>query len=156
MKIFYTYLYRDPKNGIPIYIGKGTGRRAKEHARRKCRNGQYSQLTNLINKRRAEGYIVEPIINNEVDEATALFMECFWINFYGRADLGTGTLFNLTDGGDGVSGSNGNSKPRSAEHKAKISAALKGRPSNHTGKKHSPETMAKMAASHQLRRSHKN
>ena len=40
---------------------------------------------------------------------------------YGRLDLGTGMLRNLTDGGEGVTG------PKSAEHKAAIGDAIRGR-----------------------------
>lgn len=97
---FYTYLYKDPIDNKPIYVGKGKGNRAYYHIYAK------TQLGNTLRKRKTEGYVVEPVINYEADETTALEMEKFWINFYGRLDLGTGTLFNLTDGGEKAPGSN--------------------------------------------------
>lgn len=136
---FYTYLYRDPKDETPIYVGKGSGMRAWSHSKKTTN----PHLKNLLNKRKIEGYIVEPIIHNEVDETTALEMEKFWIAFYGRADLGLGTLFNLTDGGEGTSGIKRTpktdeqkneislrfkNKPKTDEQKRKMSAARKGKP----------------------------
>jgi NUMOD3 motif len=146
---FYTYLYRDPKDDTPIYVGKGTGKRAWAHQRTK------SHIGNVIRKRKREGYTVEPIINYEVDEATAHHMEMFWIDFYGRADLGKGTLFNRTDGGEGLANPSEGTRakisaaafgrqPMSNEVKAKINAARKGKP----GKPHTEETKAKISAGH--------
>jgi NUMOD3 motif len=128
-KQFYTYLYRDPKDNTPIYVGKGHGRRAWKHFHKTS----HSKLSNTLRKRKDEGYAVEPIINYEVDEATAFHMEMFWIDFYGRADLGKGPLFNRTDGGEGTA-----NPP--AETRALWSEQRKGR-------KHSAETKAKMKAS---------
>ena len=64
----------------------------------------------------------------------ALALERFYIRWYGRKDLGTGILRNITDGGESNTGAK-----FSSEHRAKIRAAQ-------TGKKHSPETRAKMSA----------
>ena len=47
-------------------------------------------------------------------------MEIYLIKYYGRRDLGEGTLVNLTDGGDGAIN-------LSAEARAKMSASAKGR-----------------------------
>jgi hypothetical protein len=131
-KQFYTYLYRDPKDGTPIYIGKGFNKRAWEH--------QYdlgTHLSHTLRKRIREGYVPTPTINFEVDEQSAMEMEKFWIDFYGRKDLGTGTLFNLTSGGEGASNpskeviearaSKIRGVPRSQEVKDKISKANCGR-----------------------------
>jgi NUMOD3 motif len=158
--MFYTYLYRDPKDDTPIYVGKGTDARAWVHLNKSTN----TRLDNTLRKREREGYAVEPIINFEVDEATALEMEKFWIDFYGRADLNKGTLFNLTDGGDGPAGA-----IRSEETKARISEAqvghsrlpthteeskqkmrdsLKGRVGHRAGKTHSEESRKKMTAAH--------
>lgn len=59
-------------------------------------------------------------------------LEQLLISEYGRADLGTGPLVNLTSGGEGVVGN-----VLSDEIKKKLSIALKGR-------KHSEETKAKI------------
>lgn len=134
-KQFYTYLYLDPKDNTPIYVGKGKGRRAFRH----LRESQNPHLHNTLQKRKGEGYITTPIINYEVDEQTSHQMEMFWIDQFGRADLGTGTLFNLTDGGEGVSG-----RACSDEVKLKLSLLKKGKP-------RSPETRAKISAANKAK-----
>lgn len=160
---FYTYLYLDPKDGTPIYVGKGSCRRAWGHFTSKNRLGR------IIRKRILEGYVVEPIISNAPSEFGALATEIFWISVYGREDLGTGTLLNRTSGGEGCSGiihsietrekmrAAQKGKTKSVETKAKISAAKKGKPSSEEhkakislgqkGRIHSEETKAKMSAS---------
>ena len=97
MSKFYTYIYFDPKDNTPIYVGAGTNKRAWKHNR--------SKIGCVIRKRIAQGYTIKPIIIPLPTKAEALQMEIFWIAYYGRADLGVGTLFNLTDGGKGSSGS---------------------------------------------------
>jgi hypothetical protein len=115
MKQFYTYLYRDI-DGTPIYIGKGTKKRAWVHFKDKSN----SRLGNLLRKRLKDGVLIEPeFLCKDVDEEFAFFVEEEMIRKYGRIDLGTGTLFNLTDGGDGVSG-----LVMSTESKAKFSARI--------------------------------
>ena len=47
------------------------------------------------------GYKVE-IIHNEISRETACELEKFYIQKYGRKDLGLGLLVNLTDGGEGL------------------------------------------------------
>lgn len=134
-RTFYTYLYKDPKDGREIYVGKGVGYRAWNHF---CTP---SHLGNLLRKRRKAGYQCDPIISYELDEETAFEMEKFWINFFGRADLGKGTLFNRTDGGDGPSGT-----VQSEETRAKRSASLKGQIGHRKGVRMSDETKAKLSA----------
>lgn len=116
--VFYTYLYRDPtRNNEPIYIGKGKDNRAYDHLKSKANK----PLPNRIKKIREFG--LEPIIEflcKNVDEELAFFVEEEAISLYGRKDLGTGTLLNLTAGGDGVSNV-------SEETRKKLSAAAKGR-----------------------------
>ena len=117
--IFYTYLWLR-EDGTPYYVGKGKGNRAwrshKGHRPPKDLSRIHVQYWQ--------------------DEATAFAYEIYQIDFWGRKDLGTGILRNLTDGGEGSSGAQ-----RSPEHKAKISVAQKGR-------KRSPETLAKQSAAH--------
>lgn len=95
---YYTYRYNDPKTDIPVYIGKGKNKRAWTHFKKK------SRLGSMLSKRLSEGYVIQPVIAYHKDELTALAMERFWIAVYGREDLGRGTLFNLTDGGESGSG----------------------------------------------------
>lgn len=128
MRQFYAYLYRDPKTGIPVYVGKGYGNRAFDHFKSKTRLG------NMLRKRIAEGFKVEPEFIVFGDEELAFFVEQEAIRKYGRDDLGTGTLFNLTDGGEGQS----NPSP---EVREKISKAA-------ANQIHSPERNAKIGAAH--------
>ena len=83
MKTFYTYLWLR-EDGTPYYVGKGTGRRAfTKHYHRQCPPP----------KGRTVIYPAE-------SEADAFETEIALIWYYGRKDLGTGCLRNLTDGGE--------------------------------------------------------
>jgi len=145
---FYTYLYKDPKTDKEIYVGKGKGNRANAHLFK----GSRTRLSNVLRKRQREGFTVEPIIAPCVDEQHALEMEKFWIHMFGREDLGTGTLFNKTDGGDSVPSRKG--AKNSPEHREKISKANTGKirssefrnnvSRTSTGRKHTEETRARM------------
>ena len=99
------YIYRDPRDGTPVYVGKGTytserRNRALSHLCSKLT----TKLPNFLRARAAEGFDVLPqIILCNTDEE-AIEMETLLIAMIGRLDLGTGSLFNLTDGGDGTVG----------------------------------------------------
>lgn len=87
MKVFYTYLWLR-EDGTPYYVGKGTGRRAfipKYH-------GVPVPSRDRI------------IVQEHPSEVDAFEAEKFMIAYYGRKDIGTGVLRNLTNGGDGCSG----------------------------------------------------
>lgn len=114
---FYTYLYTDPIDGTPRYVGKGCNDRVHKHKMLK------TQLGNLIRKRTKQGYNVEPVVTYHASELTALAMERFWIAVYGRLDQQTGTLFNLTEGGEGSAG-----YIFTEEVKQKMSTTRTGRP----------------------------
>lgn len=97
---YYVYLYRDPASGEPVYVGKGQGRRSREH----LSNSSSPRLSNLIAARGKEGLVVEPEVVAVCEaEGSAFLVEQALIKFFGRQDQGTGPLFNLTDGGEGVS-----------------------------------------------------
>ena len=81
----YTYLRED---GSPYYVGKGQGDRFRAVNRNHYPPKDVSRIR------------VYPML----DEATALAYERYFIDFWGRKDIGTGILHNLTDGGDGISG----------------------------------------------------
>lgn len=85
---FYVYAYLRKDNESPYYIGKGCGDRAysKEHRVHVPENSRIIFL------------------EENLYEKDAFAKEKEYIAFYGRRDLGTGTLHNMTDGGEGVSG----------------------------------------------------
>lgn len=73
------------EDGTPYYIGKGTGKRA------------------LVNGTHVTKKPLDPqkiILIWAESEKEALETEVALIWFYGRADLGLGCLYNLTDGGE--------------------------------------------------------
>lgn len=87
--MFYVYAYLR-EDLTPYYIGKGSNERAwKSHTRT---NG-----TNLLPKDKNK--IV--ILKEDLTEDEAYEIESILIAQYGRKDLGTGILHNLTDGGRG-------------------------------------------------------
>lgn len=87
MNIYYTYAYlREDKT--PLYIGKGTGRRAwRPH----IRNGKV-----WLNPGDHEILILKTDLTKQEAEDH----ERYLISLYGRKDLGTGILHNLTYGGE--------------------------------------------------------
>jgi hypothetical protein len=114
---FYTYLYRDPKTYTPRYVGKGSALRAWKHLEKSSN----LRLHNMIQKRLREGFDVQPEIATKGDEEWAFFVEEEMIAKYGRLNLGTGTLFNRTDGGEGVRNNVG--RKQSAEARKNMRAA---------------------------------
>lgn len=125
MKNFYTYLWLR-EDGTPYYVGKGHGRRA-------FRKGSPA---------------VDRILLQEFpSEEDAFYAEIFLIAFYGRKDLGTGSLRNLTNGGENPPNAKG--KKRTLETRLKMSASLTGRIGGMLGKSHSPETRSRMSKSMQ-------
>ena len=94
-KSYYVYAYlrsKDSKNGpkgSPYYVGKGKDRRVYDR-------------NHSITTPRDRRMIL--FLAKNMNETNAHQAEMLFIHLYGRLDLGTGCLYNLTDGGDGASG----------------------------------------------------
>ncbi len=122
---YYCYLYR-LRDGTPIYVGQGYGRRPW----RKERRG--AEVDALIANSEAIGPEIISILETQ-DQAWAEEMRV--IALYGRICDG-GTLLNKTLGGSGARG-----LKMSLDHKAKLRAAS-----------HTPESIAKVAAANRGRK----
>jgi hypothetical protein len=143
MAILYRHIRLD-KN-VPFYIG--IGKRESRAYSRAYRNTHWKGIVNKY------GYEVEIIMTGLTLEE-AYEKEREFIKLYGRADLGQGTLCNLTDGGEGFINLSPEAKERirlasknkivSEETRKRISVAKKGSPGYWTGKSRSEETKRKV------------
>jgi hypothetical protein len=88
MNNYYTYAYLR-EDGTPYYIGKGKGKRID------------NPLHNSIHLPPKERRL---ILKQNLNEEEAFKHEIYMIAVFGRKDLGTGILRNMTNGGQGVSG----------------------------------------------------
>jgi hypothetical protein len=111
------YLYRHIRldKNEPFYIGIGTDNRYKRAHERARRSDLWKKIVAKTN------YEVE-ILMDGIPWNIAKQRESEFIKLYGRKDLGTGTLANMTDGGDGTLG-----KPITEEYRMKLSRAAKNR-----------------------------
>jgi hypothetical protein len=120
--MFYVYVYKDPrptKNLQVVYVGKGVGDRMYAHwAKRVHKNKPFGAFLALLRRNQMEP-VIEQVAQFE-DEVLAFAEETRLIALYGRRDLKTGTLFNLTDGGEGFAGA-----IRTPEWRGSISSALR-------------------------------
>ena len=159
--VVYQWLGED---GSPYYIGIGTPRRPYID-RRRCGCPPPRERIVILHE------------NLEWEEACEIEKEL--IAFYGRKDLGTGILRNLTDGGDGARGISEETKRKiskskkgqklseetkrklskankgkklSRETKMKQSEAAKGENNPFYGKKHSEETKEKISEANKGRK----
>jgi hypothetical protein len=106
--VYYTYVYLHPETKVPFYVGKGTNGRCNAHinAAHKVRIGSTESLC-VVECRRLLNQNLMPIIEivlQNVTETEAFQEEIKLINLYGRRCDETGSLVNLTFGGDGASG----------------------------------------------------
>ena len=138
-----TVVYRHRKPcGEVFYIGIGNKKRPTS---KKDRNKFWHHIV------KKHGYDVE-VIAEGLSWADACELEEFLISIYGRRDLGTGTLVNLTNGGEGAKGI---TYKHSVESRKKISEAKKGkkqslkhiknRIESFKGYKHSVKSIKKMS-----------
>lgn len=103
-RVYCTYGLRDGRDRHPFYVGKGTRGRPVAHLESKAllQNSPKNDTILKIFAERQTLYI--EIFFRDVSEATALALEMFLVDHFGRMDLGTGCLTNQTHGGDGQSG----------------------------------------------------
>jgi len=89
LKKFYTYAYLR-EDRTPYYIGKGSGNRL------------YKRSKKCIKPPKDASRII--FLKKNLTEEEAFTHEIYMIFIFGRKDLGTGILYNRTNGGDGSSG----------------------------------------------------
>ena len=91
MFIYYVYAYLRP-DGSPYYIGKGHKDRCYSKNRARFSVKPLPDNSNIV------------FLEKNLSELGAFALERRYIAWYGRKDLETGILRNLTDGGDGIPG----------------------------------------------------
>ena len=106
------YIHRKLSDSTIFYVGIGNYKRPYK------KEGRNSHWKNTINK---HGYYVEIILKG-LEWKEACEIEIYLIKKFGRRDLNTGSLVNMTDGGEGMQG-----YIFSEEHKRKMSESHKGR-----------------------------
>lgn len=93
MNNYYTYAYLR-EDGTPYYIGKGKGNRKSV-----LHKGRKNKITIHVP---TEDKII--ILKENLTEEQAFKHEKYMIFVFGRKDIGTGILRNMSDGGEGASG----------------------------------------------------
>lgn len=124
------YMYLRSKDHTPYYVGKGRGRRAVQ----------------------PHGYAKRPKNKKQIvfageglSEVDAFQAEILLIHLYGRKDLGTGILRNLSAGGEGQSGYSDETRwkmGRGNRGRRGGTSWNKGLPGTWTGRHHTEETKA--------------
>lgn len=133
------YRHRRLDNHEVFYVGIGSQER---RAYSKLSRNRYWNF--IANK---HGYDVD-ILAKGLSWEDACELECFLIEQYGRKDLGTGQLVNMTDGGDGVKGHSPESiKKIVATHKGRVQSKeeIAKRVAANTGKRRTEETKRKQS-----------
>ena len=128
-KDFYVYLHMKETTNEVFYVGKGNDNRFKSIKNRS------KYWKHVAEKHGAISYIIA----HRLTEQEAFLLEKKLILKYGRRDLGTGSLVNLTEGGEGVSGyiftperreqcsRDSTGRKHTKEHKEYMSQIMKGR-----------------------------
>ena len=142
MSEYYTYAYLREDN-TPYYIGKGKGKRI------------YSTWRTIKPPKDKSRIIY---LKQNLTEEEAFRHEIYMIDVFGRKDLGTGILHNMTNGGEGPSGAIRSEETRrkigeaqkniSEETRRKIGEAKKGENNPNYGKTASEETKKRMSDAH--------
>ena len=89
---FYVYMYRHPDKKYPVWIGKGRDKRAWDHLT-DAHNKAFHDFLNKYPHTRPE------FIHDGLTEEQALDLEAALIKKYGRRFDNSGTLFNISEGG---------------------------------------------------------
>lgn len=139
--MYYTYILTNPQTDLPFYVGVGKQDRKSYQSREdshiseaiKFQKGIISKganrhkLNTILQILTAKNSVKIEITKEFESEFDAFNEEIKLIAQYGRRDLGTGILTNLTDGGEGrINPSN--------ESRLKASVLRKGMPSHAKGK----------------------
>lgn len=143
---YYVYMYYDIDRDVPIYVGKGAGRRAFHHINQAI-NGKI-RTSRFINRLKTLLSINCPpiieIVEDSMSEECAIDLEEYLIKKFGRRIVDEGSLYNVSKRGFGNGGvpltdaqkkavsDFWKGRPKSEEHKRKISESNKGR--NNFGK----------------------
>ncbi len=152
---FYTYELWDPIKNEPFYVGKGTNNpgyvRHSKHI--KMANNTIKDTDpnrhkiHRIKKILSLGYTPETKIVFETDiEEEALNKEIELIKLYGRRNLKTGCLTNLTPGGEGFT-----QEYFTQEKRDEISKRVSGSGNWMYGKTHTPEARKAISDAHKGR-----
>lgn len=131
----YVYIHKKKTNGEVFYVGVGGlsdldkdfKRAHKTYARSSFWKGVYKKY----------GREVE-ITHKEIIPSEAFAIERYLILFYGRQNINTGSLVNLTDGGEGFYG-----LVFSEKHREKLSIAKKGKRLSYSHRVKSAEVLLK-------------
>lgn len=151
MQRFFVYIFVNHNTGLPVYVGKGCRKRDFQH-QSNASLGHKGRLYNWMRKYQKlnNAWPIPFRIAEGMEECKALELEIGLISFFGRADLKTGCLFNLTDGGDGVSGYSFSphlvkqiSEKNTGRKLSPVSIAK--RTASVLGSKRSPETIKRMS-----------
>lgn len=98
---YYIYIYFDPtRDNEPFYVGKGNGNRALTHLYRKDNHPVTNRIKHIRNLNSEP--VVEVLECESEDDAFSLERDL--VTTIGRRGTNTGSLLNLTDGGEGTSG----------------------------------------------------
>ena len=99
-KLYYVYIYRDPRDGSPLYVGKG--RRYRHIAHMQLKRHKNAAFAKALSEIAALGLspAVE-ILSRFDDEEEAFRAEALLIAKIGRRITGKGPLLNVDPGGNG-------------------------------------------------------
>lgn len=141
MQKHFVYVYKY-QNGTPFYVGKGYGKRHLRHLEdakvgRNLRSFNVRTIRKLLSK--GEMPIIEKLIEN-IDNEFACLIEQEYIAKYGRRNMNTGILTNMTAGGDGATAF-------CQETLDRISKRQTGVGNSFYGKKHTEETKKRISES---------